>query len=207
MLSTLATIWLLHIVATITPGANTLLVSQLAAGNRGPGALFGALGVAVGSVSWAALAVLGVSIVFNAFPVLRISLQVIGGVYLLYVAVRLWSSGSLGPTIGTDPVPPMVAFRLGLLTNFTNPKAALFFGSVFSACFPANPDPALLVAAVALVFVNALVWYVLLAHVFSREAVRLAYLRKRRAAGKVAGILLGTLGLRVLLLTFSEAKS
>jgi threonine/homoserine/homoserine lactone efflux protein len=207
MLSTLATIWLLHIVATVTPGANTLLVSQLAAGNRGPGALFAAIGVAVGSVSWAALAVLGVGIVFNAFPVLRLSLQVIGGLYLLYVAVRLWLSGSLGPTIGTDSVSPMVAFRLGLLTNFTNPKAALFFGSVFSACFPVNPDPALLVAAVALVFVNSLGWYVLLAHVFSREAVRFAYLRKRRAAGKVAGIVLGTLGFRVLLMSFREARS
>jgi threonine efflux protein len=207
MLSTLTTLWLVHLAATATPGANTLLVTQLAAGDRGPGAIFAAFGVAVGSALWAALAVLGVGIVFHAFPVLRLSLQVIGGLYLLYVAARLWSSGSMGPAIEAGSISPRAAFRLGLLTNFTNPKAALFFGSVFSACFPANPAPALLAAAVALVFCNALAWYVLLARVFSRDAVRSAYLRQRRAAGKVAGIVLGALGLRVLLGSLREARS
>lgn len=207
MLSILATVWLLHIAATITPGTNTLLVSQLAASNREPNAMFAAFGVAVGSALWAALAVLGVNLIFNAFPVLRISLQVVGALYLLYVAVRLWSSGDTSTNIAAESVSPIAAFRLGALTNFTNPKAALFFGSVFSACFPPDPNPALLAAAVVVVFVNALCWYGLLAHLFSREPVRVAYLRKRRIASKIAGIMLGGLGLRFLLLSLREARS
>lgn len=206
MLSILTTVWLLHLVATMTPGTNTLLVTQLAASNCGSAAGFAAVGVALGSALWALLAVAGVNLIFTAFPVLRISLQVAGALYLLYLATRLWSSGGISATAAAESVAPVAAMRLGLLTNFTNPKAALFFGSVFSACFPADPSAALLAAAVGVVFVNALCWYGLLAHLFSREPVRLAYLRQRRMAGKVAGVVLGALGLRFLLLSLREVR-
>jgi threonine efflux protein len=59
MLPTLFTIWLLHVAALLSPGANVLLVSQLAASDRGQSAVFAALGVTLGAFAWATLAVLG----------------------------------------------------------------------------------------------------------------------------------------------------
>ena len=207
MFTTLTAVWLLHMAATVTPVTNTLLVTQLAASHRGPAAMFAAAGVAVGSAAWAAFAVLGVHLVFTAFPVLRLALQVAGGLYLLYVALRLWASASTGHRDGrTTSLTPAAAFRRGVLTNFTNPKAALFFGSIFSTCLPASPGPGLLGATVAVVFVNALGWYSLLAYLFTREPVRAAYDRKRHAVDRLAGAVLGALGLRILLASLREAK-
>lgn len=207
MLPILFTIWLLHLAATITPGANTLLVMQLAASGRRANALSAALGVAIGSALWASLAVLGVSIIFTAFPLLRIALQVVGGAYLLYLASRLWASGNLHAAVGTESVSNWGAFRLGLLTNFTNPKAALFFGSIFSACFPSRPSAWLLAGAVTLVFLNAWGWYSGVAHLFSWHAIRNTYLRHLAVAGKFAGVVLGALGLRILLVSLRESRS
>ena len=85
MLSILLTIWFLHVAAMMSPGANVLLVSQLAASDRARGAVFAALGVTVGAAIWALCAVLGVNAVFQVFPGLRLALQVAGGLYLLYV--------------------------------------------------------------------------------------------------------------------------
>jgi threonine/homoserine/homoserine lactone efflux protein len=206
MLSILFTIWLFHLTATITPGANTFLVMQLAASGHRPNALSAALGVAVGSALWASLAVLGVSIIFTVFPVLRIALQIVGGLYLLYLASRLWASGSLHAAVGTKSVSNWGAFRLGLLTNFTNPKAALFFGSIFSACFPSLPSPLLLVSAVTLVFFNAWGWYSSVAYLFSWRAIRNVYLRHFAIAGKFTGVVLGAMGLRLLLASLREAR-
>ena len=90
MLSTFVTIWILHVAAMVSPGPNVLLVSQLAASDRARSAVFAALGVTCGAALWATCAVLGVHVVFVAFPGLRLALQVAGGVYLLYVAIRLW---------------------------------------------------------------------------------------------------------------------
>lgn len=54
------------------------------------------------------------------------------------------------------------AFRLGFLTNITNPKSALF-GSVFAASFPASPSILLQASAVVMIVLNALCWHTLLA--------------------------------------------
>lgn len=207
MLSILLTIWFLHVAAMMSPGANVLLVSQLAASDRARSAVFAALGVTAGAAIWALCAVLGVNAIFQVFPGLRLALQVAGGLYLLYVASRLWRSGgvalgSSGPTVSSR-----AAFRLGLLTNITNPKSALFFGSVFAASFPASPSPALQAAAVAMIVANALCWHTLLAYLFSRERVRLAYARTRGTADRIASAAVGALGLGLLTASLREARS
>ena len=207
MLSILLTIWFLHVAAMMSPGANVLLVSQLAASDRARSAVFAALGVTVGAAIWALCAVLGVNAIFQVFPGLRLALQVAGGLYLLYVASRLWRSGgvalgSTGPTVSSP-----AAFRLGFLTNITNPKSALFFGSVFAASFPAAPGMGLQAAAVAMIVTNALCWHMLLAYLFSRGRVRQAYSRSRGIANRVAAAAVGALGLGLLAATLREARS
>lgn len=207
MLATLIGIWFLHVAALLSPGANVLLVSQLAASDRARSAAFAALGVTVGACVWASCAVLGVNALFQAFPGLRLALQIAGGLYLLYVASRLWRSSSTFMNGRATSVSPLTAFRLGLLTNITNPKSALFFGSVFAASFPPEPSSLLQASAVTLVVVNALCWHLLLAYLFSRERVRAAYSRTRNAANRIASVLVGALGLALLVASLREARS
>lgn len=207
MLSTLIGIWFLHVAALLSPGANVLLVSQLAASDRARSAAFAALGVTVGTCVWASCAVLGVNALFQAFPELRLALQIAGGLYLLYVASRLWRSNSTSLNGRVTSVSPLIAFRLGLLTNITNPKSALFFGSVFAASFPPEPSSLLQASAVTMVVINALCWHLLLAYLFSRERVRSAYSRTRNAANCIASVVVGALGLGLLVASLREARS
>ncbi|MEO8389014.1 MAG: LysE family transporter [Polaromonas sp.] len=207
MLSILLTIWFLHVAAMMSPGANVLLVSQLAASDRARSAMFAALGVTAGAAIWALCAVLGVNAVFQIFPGLRLVLQVAGGLYLIYVASRLCRSGGVTLGSGGPAVSAAAAFRLGFLTNITNPKSALFFGSVFAASFPAEPSTALQAAAVAMIIANALCWHLLLAYLFSRGRVRAAYSRTRGVANRVAATAVGGLGLGLLAATAREAQS
>ena len=204
MLSTLATIWILHVAAMMSPGPNVLLVSQLAASDRARSAVFAALGVSCGATLWATCAVLGVHVVFVAFPGLRLALQVAGGVYLMYVAIRLWRfNGAVSVGRGSS-VSSSAAFRRGFLTNITNPKVALFFGSIFATSFPADPSPVLQASAVAMVALNALCWHTLLAYLFSRERVRAAYSRTRGVANRIASLTMGALGLSLLVASLRE---
>ena len=208
MLSTFVTIWILHVAAMTTPGPNVLLVSQLAASDRARSAVFAAVGVTCGAALWATCAVLGVNVVFVAFPGLRLALQIAGGVYLLYVAVRLWRSSGGAALVGrASSVSSWAAFRLGFLTNITNPKVSLFFGSVFATSFPAAPSPVLAASAVAMVVLNALCWHTLLAYLFSRERVRGAYSRTRGLANRIASVTMGALGLSLLVASLREVLS
>ena len=205
MLSTLATIWVLHVAAMMSPGPNVLLVSQLAANDRARSAVFAAFGVTCGAALWATCAVLGVNVVFVAFPGLRLALQVTGGAYLLYVTSRLWRSGGAALDGRASAMSSRAAFRLGLLTNITNPKVALFFGSIFATSFPATPSSILQATTVAMVMLNALGWHMLLAYLFSREGVRAAYSRARRIANRIASLTMGALGLNLLVASLREA--
>jgi threonine efflux protein len=198
MLTTLLSIWLLHVAASVTPGANVLLVSQLSISNGRRTGLFAALGVTLGAGMWATLAVLGVDAVFKEFPSIRLSLQIAGGFYLLYVAVRLWRSGAPRAAGVAAFVSPWAAFRLGLFTNVTNPKSALFFGSVFAALLPASATGSLKAIAVSVVLVNALLWHGFLAYAFSRSRVRSTYAKHQRFINRTAGTILSALGLRIL---------
>ena len=205
MLSTFLTIWLLHVAALLTPGANVLLVSHLAASGNRRSASYAAVGVAIGAAIWSSAAVLGVSALFAAFPAARLCLQVAGALYLLYVASRLWRSRAPAAS-DANSLAATRAVRAGLLTNLSNPKSALFFGSVFSTALPAHPSNAMLAAAVALIVVNALGWHLLLAFLFSRQTVQAGYAARREAFSRVAGTVVGTLGLSLLLASLREAR-
>lgn len=198
MTSALIAIALLHWIVLITPGANVLVVSNLAAGGSRKAAFFAGLGVTAVAGIWSALAVLGIGAVFAAHAYLRLAVQVAGGLYLIYVAGRLWHSSSSAPAAASAALSPSAAFRLGFLTNILNPKSALFFGSVFATALPAQPSGALLFCALLLVVANAFAWHTFLALAFSKPWVQRAYARRRKAIGRGAAALVGAFGLRLL---------
>jgi len=213
MLPTLFTIWFLHFVAVATPGPNALVVSQIAASERGHGAAFAVAGVTLGAFFWSTSAILGVHLLFQAFPGMRLALQVAGGLYLLYSGWKLWRARAavrpqdLSGNAPAVPMPGRVAFRQGLLTNLTNPKSALFFGSIFAAALPPTPTAALQVATILIVMANAAGWYGLLAWLFSRASVRQAYGRARGHINAVAAGLFGLMGLGLLFAALREAPA
>jgi threonine efflux protein len=207
MLSTLIAVALLHWVILVTPGANVLVVSSLAAGGSRAAACFAALGVTLVAGVWSALAVLGVGAVFAAHPTLRSALQIAGGLYLLHVAFRLWRTGGGTAAAGIAQLTPFAAFRLGFLTNIMNPKSALFFGSVFATALPPQPSGALLAAVVLLVLFNALAWHLFLALAFSHPRMQAAYARQRAVLGRIASVLVGAFGVRLLVTALAELRS
>lgn len=206
MLSTLLTIALLHWVALVTPGVNFLLLTQLAASGQRGSACYAALGISVVAGLWALSAVLGVNAVFAAQPQIRLGIQVAGGIYLCYLAFQFWRSDASAASLVSVQLTPMAAFRLGVLTNITNPKSVLFFGSVYATALPASPGTSVLVAAVVLAFLNALSWHLVLAVAFSQSRVQAAYAAQHKLISRIAGAVLGAFGLRLLVDTVAELR-
>lgn len=127
MIASLVSIWFLHLAALLSPGANVLLVSQLAASDRARTAAFAALGVTVGAAIWASSAVLGVHVLFQAFPAVRLALQIAGGLYLLYVASRLWRASAGAVSASSTTMTAFSAFRLGILNQRHKSKIGTVF--------------------------------------------------------------------------------
>lgn len=206
MSAALATIWILHLIATLTPGANTVLVMQVAAGGMRGAAARAAAGIATGSVVWAALAVSGVGALLDAFPHARAAMQAAGGVYLTWLGAKFCLSARSRTTPDCGIGRHDRTFRVGLLTNLTNPKAVLFFGSIFAAAFPADPPGWLVGAAVLIVLLNAMIWYGLVAYLFSRGPVRTWYAACSHRLSAAVGVILGGTGLKLIQQACSEMR-
>jgi threonine efflux protein len=197
----------LHWIALVTPGPNTLIITSLAAGDSRRSAMCAAAGITVVAGLWSSLAVLGIHALFTAHHNLRLAVQIAGGCYLIYLGLRLWRTGTASTEDSPARLSPFAAFRVGFLTNFTNPKSVLFFSSVFATGLPADPPALLMALAVAVAVINAFLWHMLLAIAFSHRRAQVAYGRSRSTIGRAAGILLGIFGVRLLATVAGELRN
>ena len=199
----LSSIFVVHMLALISPGPNVLVVTQTAISRSRRAGVVTAFGVGTGTVVWSCAALVGVSVVFEKLTWLYGGLRFVGGVYLLYLGAKLWRTADrpldaavlTHSTVRTD----WQAYRLGLLTNLTNPKAGIFFGGIFAALLtPALPLWVKLAAA-GIVVANSLGWHLALARFFSTPHAQQVYQRIKRWADRAAGAALAALGLRLMI--------
>ncbi|WP_230271924.1 MULTISPECIES: LysE family transporter [unclassified Deinococcus] len=195
----------LHAVVLIVPGPDVLLVSQTALARTRRAALLAGLGVVLGISVWASLALLGIGLLFEAFPWVHGVIRVAGGLYLLWMGYSLWRSSARPDTQVAPvqaPLSDLAALRAGFLTNIANPKAAVFFGSVFSGVLGTDAGSGVKLAAFGIIVGLSLGWFALVALGMSTASMQGAYLRARRGVDRVAGSLM--LGFGTLLLASRE---
>jgi threonine efflux protein len=207
MLPSLLAIAVLHWAVLLVPGFNVVLLAQLAGGQSRAVAFAAVAGMTTATLVWATLAVLGVGAVFSTLPVLRQGAQIAGGLYLLYLAYRLWRSGTSAAPVSAQTLSRAAAFRVGFMTSALNPKIALFYGSVFATALPPSPSWQHAASAVAVVYLNSVLWHGSLAVAFSQKAVQQAYLRNLARLSQVSGAVVGAFGLKLIVGTLQELRA
>jgi threonine/homoserine/homoserine lactone efflux protein len=186
----------------MSPGPSFVLVARTAIARSRADGLAAALGMGIGGVIFSVLVVLGLHAALSTVPQLYAMLKVAGGVYLLYLGIRIWR-GAREPLAIAEPGERLKSsfgnsFLIALGTQLSNPKTAVFYGSIFAALLP--QDLPLLVAAVllpALVFLVEAGWYAIVALALSAASPRAAYLRFKTMVDRTAGTVLVILGLKL----------
>lgn len=189
--------------AIISPGPNFVAITHRATTTPRIEALALAAGIASVSALWAAAALLGLGLLFTLIPWLFWSAKLLGAAYLVWLGMRLLRGSAHRAASPADVAAPSLtrAFRSGVLTNLSNPKAMVFYGSVFSATVPLHTNPATQATIVALVGSIALLWYGGMAWLLAGERAARIYRRGQRGIEAVCGALLLGLGLRQAFMT------
>jgi threonine/homoserine/homoserine lactone efflux protein len=123
----------------LTPGPNMMyLVSRSISQGRTAG-LISLAGTAVGFIVYMTLANLGLAVLFIAVPWLYVGFKAAGAAYLGYLAWQALRRGGRGlfETRELDRDSVARLFRMGLITNLLNPKAAI----MYLALIPQFVDP------------------------------------------------------------------
>lgn len=203
-MSLFLTIAAIQLVALASPGPDFFFVSQTAVSRSRRQAMFGVAGIALGALVWAALALLGLQIVLHQMAWLSRLIAVAGGLYLAWMGVKMLRGAWKTPAGGAAQVVTVersdfAALRAGLLTNLANPKALVYFGSVFSAFVGDGVGAAARWGLWGLIIAETFLWFSLVAAFFALPAMRRGYLRLTRWIDGVAGAVFVLFGLHLIL--------
>ena len=205
MLMLFATVTLVHLVALMSPGPDFFFVSQTAASRSRKEAMMGVLGITLGIVIWAGVALMGLHLILEKMAWLHEIIMVGGGLYLLWMGWQLMRSARQRHKQPQTDAPVVelpkrgMSFLKGFLTNLSNPKAIIYFGSVFSL-FVGNDVGAMERWGLFLLIIGeTFAWFTLVAAIFTMPWMRDKYQRMAKWVDGMAGVLFAGFGIHLII--------
>ena len=186
------------VVGAISPGPSFVVVARTSAARGCRQGCATALGIGAASLAFATVSALGFVALVASVEGFYIAARVAGGLYLLHVAYRLWGSGATSDHGASRSPSERAPFRSGLVTQLCNPKTAVVYAGVFTALLPEGTTPPTLIVVAMGTFAVEAGWYTVVAVAFSTARIRAGYARAERWLDRVAGVVIGALGLRLI---------
>jgi len=199
---------LIHLLAVASPGPDFAIVVRESVAHGRRAGVFSALGVGCGIFIHVAYSLLGIGLIVSQSIVLFNALKWLAAAYLFYIGIKALRAK---PVSSADAElnrfeggrSTRSAFAAGFVTNGLNPKATLFFLSLFTVVI--NPHTPLAVQAgygVYLALATAL-WFCLVAQLFSHQRVRAGFAKLGHWFDRLMGAVLIGLGVK---LAFAELR-
>ncbi|MDP3798536.1 MAG: LysE family translocator [Polaromonas sp.] len=144
------------LVLALTPGpAVVYIVARTLAQGRSCG-LASVLGVALGNLSNAVGAALGLAALFAVSSVAFTVVKWAGAAYLVYLGIRMWRAvPAIAAAALQAPVQPLRrVFRDGFMVALLNPKTTLFFAAFLPQFMDAHASPLMQTLALGGVFIG-----------------------------------------------------
>lgn len=183
----------------VSPGPAVLMSARTGVTEGVRTGFFLSLGIGAGAVFWATLALSGLALVFQIAPTLLWAFKILGGLYLVWMAIGMWRHAADPLPVVTD-VPPrsaLSAFRLGLFTQLANPKPAVLLSAIFVGTVPPGTGAWVLVALLAYLFLVETGSNTIVARIFSLDRTRAGYISLKTVIDRSFGGLLALLGIKI----------
>ncbi len=204
----LLTITVIHLLAAASPGPDFALVSRQALLQGRRAGLWVSLGIALGLAIHIMYSVAGLAALIAHSTIWMSAIKLIGGSYLLYLGYQGIRAKRHPGTLSNEPamITEAAAHRLvwkGFLCNTFNPKAPIYFLSLFTIVL--SPDLPLRTLAVYGIWIMLLqlFWFSLITLFFSQPLIRTRFLAMSHWIDRLFGVAMMGLGLKVL---FSKAS-
>ncbi len=201
------TIALVHLLAVASPGPDFAVVvrNSVAYGRRT--AMFTSVGIGLAILVHVAYSLVGISVLLKTTPWLYTAFTYIAAAYLLYLASGALRSSpaqtnnEAGAEIAAKQpaISAKKAFIQGFLTNGLNPKATLFFLSLFTVIIDSQtPSDIRLIYGLYLSLATG-AWFCLLSYLLSTSRVAGAIRSKGYWLDRAMGVLLIGLAVKLVL--------
>ncbi|QJR79312.1 LysE family translocator [Alteromonas pelagimontana] len=191
------TIAIIHLVAVASPGPDFAVVVRHSVTYGRRAALLTSIGIGLGILLHVGYSLIGLSVVIKTTPWLFRTISYLAAAYLVYLAIGALRSGpsSSPAVVGVDTknkatMSDRKALWTGFLTNGLNPKATLFFLSVFTAII--NIDTPFSIKLMYGIYLSVAtgVWFCFLSYLLSSSKIAHLIGSKGYWLDRVMGVLL-----------------
>lgn len=226
-LSLLLTVAIIHTIALISPGPDFAIMVKIATQQPRSTAVAAAVGISMAILAHTILSLTGVSLVIKSSHTLYLLVQIVGASYLawmgfgalragLHLLARRKANAGVGEdiivetasqddmnhgasTVGTayGDMSQRQGFLTGLYTNLLNPKALVFFLTLFSALITPSVTASTKVASAIVLLSLSLAWFGFLAVMLSKAQVQLKLQRLTPIIDAVIGVIFMSVALAI----------
>ncbi len=167
---------LIHLLAVMSPGPDFIMILRNSLVYSRRSGVYSAIGLGLGIAVHVTYCLAGIALIIAQSVVVFNVLKYISAAYLLYIGIKsLRARREREVTVGEHEKKDLTkwqAVRMGFVTNVTNPKATLFFLSLFTLVIsPTTPLFVKLIMGIEMVLATML-WFALLAVVVSHRSIR-----------------------------------
>lgn len=187
----------------MSPGPDFFIVMKNALRSRLSGYAT-SLGVATAILIHVAYCIAGVGLIISQSILLFQVIKILGALYLLYLSYQLLKTKRQEKAQEIEKWETCSfykSFQEGFITNVMNPKATLFFLSVFTQVI--SPETSILTQIFYgwTIAITALVWFILLSSIINQKYIRKNIQKWEFYIHKIMGGILGILGIKILFST------
>ena len=200
------TVALAHFLALLSPGPDFILVVKSAIRNKSKSAIGVAFGIALANAVYIGLCLIGVGSILAASIPIMITLKIIGGLFLIYLAyqalkARKSSYENLDAFENTGFRNHSNSFWLEFITGFMsgvlNPKNLLFYLSLFTVVLTNDVSFSFKLGLGIWMTAVVFLWDAAIIFLLSTQQIRKRFTKIAFYIDKVTGVLLGLIGITI----------
>jgi RhtB (resistance to homoserine/threonine) family protein len=199
----IGTVALVHLLALISPGPDFIMCVRNALTYSRKTGIYTAIGFGAGISIHILYCVAGLALIISKSIIVFNFFKFLGAGYLIYIGFKSITSKSSHLEIKDQEkkkdISPLAAIKIGFLTNALNPKATLFFLSLFTMVI--SPDTPSLILGIlsAIMIIETIIWFSLVSIFMTQKRIRSAFEKSQNLFNRTLGGLLILLGVKVAL--------
>jgi RhtB (resistance to homoserine/threonine) family protein len=198
----IGTVTLVHLLALISPGPDFILACRNSIQYSSNIGIWTAVGFGMGVAIHISYTLFGLTWVIAQSNFLLDLIKYLGAIYLIYLGISSIFSKrtSIQTTTEHTPHPNInrfVAIRMGFLTNLLNPKATLFFLSLFTIIIGPEVKLSVMILLSFILVSSTILWFSWVAIFLDQQKIRNLIEAYQLEFNRFFGLLLIVIGIRM----------
>ena len=163
--------------------------------------IYTAIGLGLGIAVHITYCLAGIALIISKSILLFNIIKITGAIYLFYIGFQVFLSKADDIEIKNfekkQDISSLMALKVGFLTNVLNPKATLFFMSMFTVFIP-EVTPNIILAIISIVMIlMTIIWFICVSLFFTQPKVQIVFNKFQKIFNKIFGGLLMALGVKI----------